>query len=49
MSRVLSAHSVSVDGYITGRGPGRNTYDDSGWVHGGAAPGVTHLHYEVVR
>jgi dihydrofolate reductase len=87
MSKVLSAHSVSVDGYITGRDPGagrglgdgsmlfdwyfngdtpsqefdgfklsepsarvfdaaagrvgatvtgRNTYDDSGWVNGGA-------------
>jgi dihydrofolate reductase len=87
MSKVLSAHSVSVDGYITGRDPGagrglgdapmlfdwyfdgdtpsqvfdgfklsepsarvfdagagrvgatlagRNTYDDSGWINGGA-------------
>jgi hypothetical protein len=33
MSRVFSAHAVSVDGYISGRTP----------------PGVTHLHYEVVR
>ena len=121
MSKVISAHSVSVDGYITGRGPaaghglgdggmlfdwyfggdtasqvwdgftlseasarvfdaevdrvgaslaGRNTYDDSGWILLGAgrrffrelpehvrlrlleavaAPGVTHLRYEVVR
>jgi hypothetical protein len=34
VSKVFSAHAVSVDGYISGRVP---------------APGVTHLHYEVVR
>jgi hypothetical protein len=37
MSKVISAHAVSVDGYITGRDPGAGR---------GL---VTHLHYAVER
>jgi hypothetical protein len=44
MSKAISAHAVPVDGYITGRGPGRGLgdatmlfdwYADSGWSAGG--------------
>ena len=47
MSKVFSALAVSVDGRITGRapGPGRDAAD----LEAVPAPGVTHLHYEVVR
>jgi len=41
MSKVFVALAVSVDGYITGRGPGL--------LEAVPAPGVTHLHYEVAR
>jgi hypothetical protein len=58
MSRVFSAHAVSVDGYISGRTPDGD--EEFGRGLGDAhvrlraleaipAPGVTHLHYEVVR
>ena len=76
MSKVFSAHAVSVDGYISGRAPdgeefGRGLGDAPmlfDWYADGdtpshelpehvhlrlleavPAPGVTHLHYEVVR
>ncbi len=89
MSKVISAHAVSVDGYITGRHPGAGRGLGDGtmlfdWYFDGEtpsqvfdgfrlsepsaavfdalaarvglrlleavpAPGVTHLHYEVVR
>jgi hypothetical protein len=63
MSKVISAHAVSVDGYITGRdpGPGRGLGGGRPFfqtlpehvhlrlVEAVAAPGVTHLHYEVAR
>jgi len=41
MSKVISAHAVSVNGYISGR--------TRRLLEVVAAPGVTHLHYEVVR
>jgi hypothetical protein len=55
MSKVFSALSVSVDGYITGRdpGPGRGLGDELVLhqvpilLEAVPAPGVTHLHYEV--
>jgi hypothetical protein len=58
MSKVFSAHAVSVDGYISGRTPGGDK--EFGRGLGDApmlfrlleviqAPGVTHLRYEVVR
>jgi hypothetical protein len=55
MSKVISAHAVSVDGYITGRDPGAGRGLGDGTVlfdrllEAIPAPGVTHLHYEVVR
>jgi len=52
MSKVFSAHAVSVDGYISGRTPDGD--EEFGRVHlrlleAVPAPGVIHLHYEVVR
>jgi hypothetical protein len=41
MSKVSSAHAVSVDRYITGRGLGDGTTLP--------APGATHLHHEIER
>jgi len=77
MSKVFSAHAVSVDGYISGRTPDGDEEFGCGlgdapllfdWYTDGdtpshelpepvhlrlleadPAPGVTHLHYEVVR
>jgi hypothetical protein len=43
MSKVFSAHAVSVDGYISGR------HVHLRLLEAIPAPGVTHLHYEVVR
>jgi hypothetical protein len=47
MSRVFSAHAVSVDGYLSGR----TKLEDAIAAARAAvsATGVTHLHYEVVR
>ncbi|MET8522272.1 hypothetical protein [Nocardioides sp. NPDC004968] len=57
MSKVLAALSVSVDGFITGPGPGpgRGLGDEFPEhisleiVDVVPAPGVTHLHYRVIR
>jgi hypothetical protein len=52
MSKVFSAHAVSVDGYITGRDPGAGPLLEHvrlRLVAANPAPGVTHLHYEVER
>jgi hypothetical protein len=51
MTKVFSAHAVSVDGYITGRepGPGHGLGDATSLFEVIPAPGVTHLRYEVTR
>jgi hypothetical protein len=53
MSKVFSALAISVDGYITGRDPGRGRgLGDGGQLRlreATPAPGVTHLRYEVIR
>ena len=46
MSEVFSAHAVPVDGYISGSTPDCEEELGPGL---GDAPGVTRLHYEVVR
>jgi hypothetical protein len=47
MSKVFSAHAVSVEGYITGRDPGAGRADPRHHRLEGAV--VTHLHDEVER
>jgi len=50
MSKVFSTHAVSVDGYISGRAPhGDEEHVNLHLLEAVPAPGVTHLHYEVVR
>ena len=55
MSKVFSAHAVSVDGDTPSRGvAGFRLSEPSAWFLDAVAPrvgapGVTHLHYEVVR
>lgn len=51
MSKVISGHAVSVDGYIGGRTPDgpHPTAPLFRLLEAIPAPGVTHLHYEVVR
>jgi hypothetical protein len=53
MSKVISAHAIPVDGYITSRDPGagHGLGDETAlfdW-YSHLAPGVTHLHCKVVR
>ncbi len=52
MTKVFSAHAVSVDGYISGRHPSDGELPSHVRLQlreALPAPGVTHLHYEVVR
>jgi hypothetical protein len=50
MSKVFSAHAVSVDGYVSGRTSDGDEEFGRGGPHPTTRPfGVTHLHYGVVR
>jgi hypothetical protein len=57
MSKVFSAHAVSVGGYISGRTPDGDEeffrelpkHVQLGLLEAVPAPGGTHLRYEVVR